>query len=121
MQEQILKNKFRTKARGRRQYHPDERREFLTAFQKSGLSMAAFARQQGINLKTFSNWLGNQRRSTNTSLKASPEFLQLTLPGKPSISCLTIRYKGVLDIQVAHESQVEWAGRLIEYMEKVSC
>ena len=51
------------------------RAQFLAAFERSGLSAAAFARRQGLNYTTFCGW--RQRRD---QAKASPGFVQVELP-----------------------------------------
>src|SRR5438874_12438307 len=38
-------------------YTPEQRREALLAWKKSGLSQAMFARQWGVNPMTFSGWV----------------------------------------------------------------
>src|SRR5437870_13642627 len=38
-------------------YTPEQRREALEAWKKSGLSQAMFARQWGVNPMTFSGWV----------------------------------------------------------------
>lgn len=49
-----------------------QRAKVLAAFERSGLSGAAFARQQGIKYSTFCAWRQQQ-------VKASPGFVQVDL------------------------------------------
>jgi len=51
------------------------RARLLAAFDRSGLSAVAFARQHGLNYTTFCGW--RQRR---VKTKRSPGFVQVELP-----------------------------------------
>jgi hypothetical protein len=52
---------------------PKRRAQLLAAFDRSGLTAAAFARRHGIQYTTFCGW--RHRRA-----KASPGFVQVELP-----------------------------------------
>ena len=52
------------------------RTQLLAAFDRSGLSAAAFARQHDISYTTFCGW-----RHRQTKAKASPGFIEVELPG----------------------------------------
>ena len=52
------------------------RTQLLAAFDRSGLSVANFARQQGIHYTTFYGW----RQKTRAGL--SPDFVQIDLSAK---------------------------------------
>ena len=49
--------------RGHRLYGEERRREFITAYQQSGLTQKAFARREGIKYSTFTAWLQRRRSS----------------------------------------------------------
>jgi len=57
-------------ARAHRQYSPEERREAVAAFGKSGLKRAAFARLWGISETTLSRWLTAYRKHGPRGLEA---------------------------------------------------
>ncbi len=48
------------------------RTQIVAAFERSGLSATAFARQQGLNYTTFCNWRQRQREA-----KSVPAFVQV--------------------------------------------
>ncbi len=121
MQEQNVKNEYRTNARGRRQYYPHERQELLKEFKKSGLTLAAFALEKGINHKTFGNWRRKQRQNSKSPVKPPSDFLEFKLPVNSIQQSLNIRYKNFLEIQVSQEVQVPWVCTLIKGMEEGSC
>ncbi|HKW29151.1 MAG TPA: hypothetical protein VJT54_07440 [Verrucomicrobiae bacterium] len=54
---------------------PRERGRLLAAFDRSGLSAAAFARQHGLTYSTFCGW-----RSQRAKAKASAPFVEVELP-----------------------------------------
>jgi transposase-like protein len=57
---------------GSYRFDADQRAQLLAAFERSGLSGAAFARQHGIHYTTFCGW--RQRQA-----KARPAFVQVEL------------------------------------------
>jgi len=55
--------KWTLQVRRRRHTSAQQRTALLAAFERSGLSAAAFARQQGLRYTTFCNWRQRQGRS----------------------------------------------------------
>ncbi len=63
-------------ARHRRARTPaPERAQLLAAFERRGMSAAAFARQHGLRYTTFCNWRQRQGQAN-----PSPGFVQVELP-----------------------------------------
>ena len=71
--------------RGLRRSDAAQRARMLAAFDRSGLTAAAFARQHRLNYTTFCNW--RQRRA---KAKAATEFLQVELPAPAAPAHLVI-------------------------------
>ena len=46
---------------GRLRYSPDQKQSLLAAFDRSGISAMAFARQHGVQYQTFIVWLRKRR------------------------------------------------------------
>ena len=68
---------------GGRRVTPVGRREQLVAdYQASGLTMAAFARREGITYPTFASWVSKTKG--RTVAKPSIRFAQMRLPLKPA-------------------------------------
>lgn len=89
-------------ARGRRVTPAERRAQMVQAFQRSGLTMAAFARREGVKYPTFAGWvvkaqrssapkggikfhtfvkwLQRRRRTAGTGAKQTPRFQELSLP-----------------------------------------
>jgi transposase-like protein len=84
------------------------RARLLSAFDRSGLSAAAFARQHGLNYTTFCGW--RQRRG---KVKASPEFVQVEAPTPTATAELTIELHGHARLCIHSASQIELAARLL--------
>ncbi len=86
-----------------------ERARLLVAFDRSGLSCAAFARKHQLNYTTFCGW--RQRRSHSTS---SPGFVQVDLPPPTAPLELLIELGASSRLRIQCASQVELAASLIE-------
>lgn len=66
-----------------------ERARLLAAFERSGLSAAAFARQHGLHYTTFCGW-----RHQRAKLKSAPAFVQVELTGPPTADGLLVELGG---------------------------
>ena len=68
-------------ARGRRMTPAGRRAQLVHAYSSSGVSMAAFARREGIKYATFAHWvLKAQKR---TMAKTPIKFAQVQMPNVP--------------------------------------
>jgi hypothetical protein len=85
------------------------RTQLLAAFERSGLSAAAFARQQRLNYTTFCGW--RQRRST---VKASPDFVQVEVPSSANPVGLVIEWDTSVRIRLTDASQIALAVQLLQ-------
>jgi hypothetical protein len=66
-------------AQGKRLANPGEKKRLLEAFELSGLTQHAFAKQEGIKYYTFATWVRNQRLREQKK-GAAPKFLEVGLP-----------------------------------------
>lgn len=64
--------------RGRRVTPAERRSELVEAYRRSGLTMAAFARREGINYTTFAHWVTKAPRAA--AGKEPVKFAELRLP-----------------------------------------
>ena len=88
---------------------PFRRAKLLAAFERSGLSAAAFARQQGLNYTTFCGW-----RHRRAQAQASPGFVQVELPS-PEVSVeLVIELSECVRMRLTSAGQIELAARLLQ-------
>lgn len=83
------------------------REQLLVAFDRSGLSAAAFARRHGLHYTTFCGW--RQRRS-----KASPGFVQVELPSAPRSVELVVQLGPQARICITSVAQVDLVVRLLQ-------
>lgn len=75
---EVVDDKQRRDARGRRIVGQERKEELLRAYDGSDLSQREFARREGINFHTFVEWLQRRRRAPGT--KPPPRFQELSLP-----------------------------------------
>lgn len=86
-----------------------QRVQILAAFDRSGLSAAAFARQHGINYTTFCGW--QQRRAKAAS---PPAFMQVELPAPATPVELMIELGAHARLPISCAAQIELAARLLQ-------
>ncbi|MBE0540965.1 MAG: hypothetical protein IH623_06240 [Verrucomicrobia bacterium] len=85
------------------------RAKLLVAFDRSGLSAAAFARQHGLTYTTFCGW-----RHRRAKAKPSPSFVQVELATcAPVPAELVIELDGRARMRVRSAAQIELAVRLL--------
>jgi transposase-like protein len=68
-------------ARGRRITPREQRAQWLQAYQASGLTMAAFARREGIKYATFAHWVLKAQKAAPAKPRIRFAELPLPLPG----------------------------------------
>jgi transposase-like protein len=93
----------------------DDRAQLLAAFDRSGLSAAAFTRQHGLNYTTFCGW--RQRWAT---AKPSPGFVQVELPRPVVPAELVIELPARARIKITSAGQIELAARLLQALNATS-
>jgi transposase-like protein len=95
-----------------RQHHtnPAERADHLDAFERSGLSAAAFARKLGIRPGTFDAW----RRQRRTAARAAPSFVQVEVAPAQGAVDLVIEFGSVARLHLASAAQVALAAQLLQ-------
>jgi len=85
------------------------RSQLLSAFDRSGLSAAAFARRHGLNYTTFCGW--RQRRARG---RTSPAFVQVQLAAPTAPAELTIELGAHARLLIHSAGQIELAARLLQ-------
>ena len=75
-----LSEEAKRDTRGRKIIPEARWREFVAAYETSGLTQAKFARREGINYATFVAWLGRCRRHPTNGLTTVPRFVEARLP-----------------------------------------
>jgi hypothetical protein len=89
-----------------------QRAKLLAAFDRSGLSAAAFARQHQINYTTFCGW--RQRRDKTRA----PAFVQVELPESGALEDLIVEIGPDLRLRIGSSHQVALAVALLARMRK---
>ena len=69
-------------ARGRRVTPADRREQLMAEYRTSGLTMAAFAKREGIKYATFAGWMAKARASV--PVKPPIRFTEMRLPLRPA-------------------------------------
>ncbi len=96
---------------------PGRRAQLLAAFDRSGLSAAAFARQHGIGYSTFCGWRHRQGKRP-----ASPAFVEVELSGSAVAVELLIEVGAQARLRLSSPAQVELAARLLHrFNALISC
>ena len=86
-----------------------ERTQLLSAFDRSGLSAAAFARQHALNYTTFCCW--RQRQGQAASV---PAFVEVELPTSPEATELVVEWGAQARLRIRCLGQIPLAARLIQ-------
>ncbi len=94
---------------------PGRRARLLAAFERSGMSAAAFARRHRLNYTTFCGW--RQRRA---SAKAAPAFVQVQLPPAASPTALLIELGGQVRLRIHCADQIDLAARLLRALNAIA-
>jgi hypothetical protein len=90
------------------------RAQLLSAFDRSGLSAAAFARQHQLNYTTFCGW-----RQRQVKVKAAPDFVQVEVAAPVE---LLIELGVSARLRISSVAQVALAVRLLrEFNPSISC
>jgi transposase-like protein len=101
--------------RRRRRTFPQQRTAWLAAFERSGLSAAAFARQQGLPYTTFCAWRHRQARTHPTPAFVEVEVLQ------PSASAgLVIELGAQARLRLTSAAQMELAVAFVHRLNALS-
>ncbi len=94
--------------RGRRMTRAAERETLVQAYEASGLTQKAFAKQEGVKYTTFVSWVQECRRR-RTGPKIG--FTELTLPRAVSATPLEVQ---LADGTIIRSSKVEDVARLLQ-------
>lgn len=86
-----------------------ERTQLLAAFERSGLSAAAFARQHALNYTTFCGW--RQRCGKADTL---PAFVEVELPAAPEATELVVEWGAQARLRIRCLGQIPLAVRLLQ-------
>lgn len=84
------------------------RTQLLATFDRSGLSAAAFARQQGLNYTTFCGW-----RSQRAKTQPMPAFVQVEVAAPAPPVELVIEVGPHTRLRVHSEGQIVLVARLL--------
>ena len=66
--------------RGRKLRQAERRADFVRSYQSSGLTMAAFARREGLKYSTFAGWVLRSAARSSRSRVAPVRFAEVRLP-----------------------------------------
>ena len=85
-----------------------KRSQLLAAFDRSGLSAAAFARQHELNYTTFCGWRQRQAKA-----EPSPGFVQVELP-PPVPAELVVELGASARMRITDAGQIALGARLLQ-------
>jgi hypothetical protein len=87
------------------------RAQVLAAFDRSGLSAAAFARQQHLHYTTFCGW--RQRRD---NAQTAPAFVQVEVASAPPPVELVIELGAAARMRIGSPGQFALAAQLLQHL-----
>jgi len=95
------------------------RTKLLNAFDRSGLSAAEFARQQGLTYSTFCGWRHRRDQAkppacAKATAGRSPDFVQIEVPRPAASDHLVIELAAGARIRISSAGQIELAVRLLQ-------
>jgi len=89
-----------------------QRAKLLAAFDRSGLSVAAFARKHQIHYTTFCGWRQRQNKTR------APDFVQVELPEPGAVEDLIVEIGADIRLRIGSSPQVALAVALLARMRK---
>jgi len=89
----------------------DQRAKVLAAFAASGLTAAAFARQQRLHYTTFCGW-----RHAQTKARPSLGFVQVELPPAAPPTELIVELGAGARLRLTTAAQLELAAGLLQHL-----
>jgi len=101
---------------GRTRYSSEYKAEVLAAFQKSGMSGAAFAQQCGIKYPTFASWIAKAKAQDGTTVakQSGQSFLIAEIGNPTSAEGLTVNLPGGASTHVATSDEARLLGILLK-------
>jgi transposase-like protein len=87
------------------------RARVLAAFDRSGLSAAAFARRHGLNYTTFCGW-----RQQRAKPQSTPAFVQVELPAPPAPAGLIVELGGRARLRIESPAHIALAAQLLQHL-----
>ena len=90
----------------------EARRIHIEAWQTVGMSQAAYCREQGLNIKTFGNWIRKHRAD---QVIRSPALVPVTIKPMPaSAGALHLRGRGDHVLELPLTVSPHWLGELLK-------
>ena len=104
--------------KGRVRTSQEQRCGILAEFERSGVSAAEFAKQNGIKYSTFAGWLQRHRRAKPKGQPPIMRLLEAVVEQAqegtaPSVSLVVLKLPGGAQIELADPKQVPLAATLI--------
>jgi len=120
MQPEVTTSIIKSDRIGRTQYRAQYKAEVLAAFEASGLSGPAFARECGIKYPTFASWVAKARKSkTVPEVSASSTPFLVAEIGDDSASssaALEVTLSGGVRVRVDNRQQIHLLAELLKIL-----
>jgi transposase-like protein len=118
MQDEVTTSIIKSDRIGRPRYQAQYKAEVLAAYETSGLSGPAFARECGIKYSTFASWVTKVRKSKTTpeASLSSTSFLvaEIDEDSPSGSSALEVTLSSGASIRVANLAQVHLLAELLK-------
>jgi hypothetical protein len=108
---------LKTDTKGRVLTPAGDREALLEAFERSGMSGAAFARLHGIRYTTFACWRHARRQRRKAAGPAGAGFQEVTIQPATAGPALTIELPGGGRFRLERADQLPMAKALLRYLD----
>ena len=118
MQPEVSTSIIKSDRIGRTRYRAQYKAEVLAAFESSGLSGPAFARECGVKYPTFASWVAKARKSRavpDTSAPSTPFLIaEIGEDSTSSSSALEVTLPGGACLRAGNAQQVRLLAELLK-------
>jgi transposase-like protein len=103
--------------RGRVRVTPEQRRQILTEFARSGASAPRFAQSVGLKYSTFAAWVARARRTKRPERKEPLRLLEAVVAPSPTNLPLQVQLPGGVRMELQTPSQIPLVAALVRALE----
>jgi transposase-like protein len=104
--------------KGRVRVRPEQRRQLLAEFARSGESAPSFARRLGLKYSTFAAWVLRARRSRRPQVKPPLRLLEAVVAPAPTSLPLVVQLPGQARAELRDASHIPLVVALVRALEQ---
>jgi transposase len=105
-----------------RRWRPEEVREVLDAHRRSGVSLVAFARRHGLEVKRLYWWRRRLKSAPGPTRPTAVRFLPVAVrPVESAPARIEILLRGGRRLRVGADCDLGWLGQMVRLLEALPC